>query len=453
MMRLADIGYRIMEVGLILIAVSCSNPTNVVQPEKKNDEFMQYMNSYKQYAYALDLFGSKEPEDWQRARLLIDGLKDFTIPEEDRKLIALERGANAAAAENAREALAKKVSQELTDAEKNAIWANLNKSVSDYRLYLDALEKFGSENAQDWQSARDTIALIKSFSIPQQDKQLLDEEKRTDSRGAATARAALYKTGKSKKLALVFLEDRHPEAWEKARTELAKMGDQYAEEGVATLISMLLNPVFVEFWPQTRFNIVEFGAPGFRLTKEAVKVKLDLLTEKPVVTQANELTQLLQVLLSFGSQAEETINEITVHANYHARRLLALAVAETRDAVFLKHVEKLSKDARWEVRMAAFIAIGKTVGQKEKIRADLFEAAKEEQDASCYKEIMKAILLKGFYSFVPHGIEILKYMTNADVGIELLRGMSNLTRTAFSSKQDVMKWWEEKGRKEKWEDR
>lgn len=444
---------RIAEFGIFILLIACSSPNVTSTTQKKSDDFTKFMNAYKQYAYALDLFGSKEPEDWQSARLLIDELKDFPIPNEDRKLIALERGSDAAAAENAREALSRKVSPDLTDAEKSAIWANLNKAVTDYRLYLDALEKFGSSEPTDWQSARDSIALVKSFSIPDNVKQLLEIERGKEISKAKDARAALFKTGRSKKLSLVFLEDRHPEAWEKARAELVSLGDQYAEEGVATLISMLLNPVFLDLSPAIRFNIVEFGAPGFRLSKEAVNLKLDLLPEKPVISQTNELTQLMQVLLSFGSQSESALEEITIHPNHHARRILALAIAESRDPVFLKYVEKLSKDARWEVRMAAYIAFGKTVGQTEKIKLALFEAAKKEQDASCCKEIMNAILIKGFYSFVPSGIEILKFTTNADIGIELLRGMSNITRVRFSSKQDVMKWWEEKGKKEKWEDR
>lgn len=251
------------------------------------------------------------------------------------------------------------------------------KVTDDYRGYIHALILFADRDEKTWEeSYRTVIQYTIRYQIPlsDPDRALLEKARRGKDSEGVQARGILHTQGITLDLLRAYERQDH-RAWDVARTEILKLGDDSTILLVDTLLQRLMSETFLNLWDDYRMELARIGRP----TIQPVTLMVHTLGHHSEPNHAcdlpkgqcqikgikSKLIQCLMVLtLSTDPSRESLLKDFTNSPHVLVRESFAEALGNVADPTNISSLETLSHDPEWQVRLSAADALGKVLTDK-----------------------------------------------------------------------------------------
>lgn len=311
------------------------------------------------------------------------------------------------------------------------------------RLYAEALLRFGSHRALDWEEALHQVRELQPFHI------YLDEEGLVErvlaGPDAEGARRDLSQRGRTYLAILVFTEPYDPVAWDVAHAQAMESGEFGQIQLSISLFQMLFNVQLRDVWPHFRSYLVATGTHA-RETAEELAIELaGRMTDVPL-QDIDYLREVALVLIAFGDEAKAPVDQLLSHPTTSVRRAIAIAIGESVEGGRIGDLERLlSSDPAWEVRAAAADALGHMGTLRAQTGPILLRALERENETYLRQRLAEALGKCRYAGAVPALIKLLEdAATSSDLSNRVMEALWRITSQRLISRAEWQRWYETK---------
>lgn len=271
--------------------------------------------------------------------------------------------------------------------------------------YISTLNLFNSSDPRAWAQAQERLERDfanfyidaeydeKTRRVIPKDPLLIRQTRSADPAEAAAARRELGRRARIFINCWVFTRTKDLEAWRRAFEETKTLGKDAEIHLAYTLLQMLAHADRRPMWPHVRSYLLELGEIAYEVIRSYLElVLLPRVPEAWVFVEKEDLEQSIVVLINIGPGGRAYVMELAKHPKWYVRKSVALAIGEANEIALMEVLEDYIRgDPRWEVRMAAYRALGRMTLSRDRAVRLLVRALEVEKEESCLKGIATSL--------------------------------------------------------------